>query len=42
MTFDAPAGPFTVKAFADRIELSSDGAAASPQSAPAGCGGWRC
>ena len=27
MTFDAPAGPFTVKAFADRIELSSDGAA---------------
>jgi len=27
MTFDAPAGPFTVKAFADRIELASDGAA---------------
>lgn len=27
LTFDAPAGPFTVKAFADRIELASDGAA---------------
>jgi ATP-dependent helicase/nuclease subunit B len=27
MSFDAPAGPFTVKAFADRIELASDGAA---------------
>ena len=27
MTFAAPAGPFTVKAFADRIELASDGAA---------------
>ncbi|MBA4809128.1 MAG: double-strand break repair protein AddB [Brevundimonas sp.] len=27
MTFDGPAGPFTVKAFADRIELASDGAA---------------
>ncbi|MES2835060.1 MAG: double-strand break repair protein AddB [Pseudomonadota bacterium] len=27
MTFDAPAGPFTVKAFADRIELSAHGGA---------------
>ena len=27
MTFDAPAGPFTLKAFADRIELSGTGAA---------------
>lgn len=27
LTFDAPAGPFTVKAYADRIELTGDGAA---------------
>jgi len=27
LTFDAPAGPFTVKAYADRIELSAEGAA---------------
>ena len=27
MTFDAPGGPFTVKAFADRIELSAHGGA---------------
>lgn len=27
LTFDAPAGPFTMKAYADRIELSATGAA---------------